>query len=124
MLEERRRLVAEVAAAWRTAGLDALVCPAYPMPAPPLSYAPRLAGKHVHTDMCSTSHTHTHTHTDTPCPHTGTQATTGVYSLMNFPVGVVPVTHETQDDQEKLEDYPAHHAALRNVKEVRVAMWP
>ncbi|KAK8379951.1 hypothetical protein O3P69_019768 [Scylla paramamosain] len=90
VLEERRRLVAEVAAAWRAAGLDALVCPAFPMPAPPLTHAPRLAG---------------------------TQATTGVYSLVNFPVGVVPVTHETQDDQEKLADYPAHHAALRNVKE-------
>ncbi|XP_050709628.1 fatty-acid amide hydrolase 1-like [Eriocheir sinensis] len=89
VLEERKRVVEEVLAAWKGAGLDAVICPAFQMPAPKMNHVARLFGS---------------------------QASPAVPSLYNFPCGVVPVTRESDDDQEKLEDYPEDSPALRNVK--------
>ncbi|KAK8730291.1 hypothetical protein OTU49_008199, partial [Cherax quadricarinatus] len=89
-LEEKQVYVEQLTEAWRKARLDLLLAPAFSMPAPPLN-----------------------------CPTNTTAAliTTCLYNFCDFPSGVVPVTHEDEDDQAKLNDYPTDDLLFHMVKE-------
>ncbi|KAG7173606.1 Fatty acid amide hydrolase 1-like [Homarus americanus] len=90
VLGSQAEYVEEFVDAWTSCHLDVLLCPAFPMPAPPPSY---------------------------PTKTMAALLTTCLYNLCNFPAGVVPVTHETEEDQEKLEDYPTTDLMFQLVKE-------
>ncbi|XP_045592043.2 fatty acid amide hydrolase 1-like [Procambarus clarkii] len=89
-LGEQEDYVGQLTEAWTTARLDLLLSPAFPMPAPPHSYPTKIMAAMI---------------------------TSALYNLCNFPAGVVPVTHETQDDQDKLDDYPTDDLMFQLVKE-------
>ncbi|XP_014661847.1 PREDICTED: fatty-acid amide hydrolase 1-like [Priapulus caudatus] len=76
---ERQLYIDEVMAAWKTAKLDALICPAFSYPALPYGFA--------HDMLYGATYT-------------------VVFNLLDFPAGIVPVTMETKEDQKALDNYP------------------
>ncbi|XP_063615745.1 fatty-acid amide hydrolase 1-like [Penaeus indicus] len=90
VLGERKDYIDDLLEAWKANQLDVLLCPAFPMPAPKPSYPTRIMAAAV---------------------------TTALYNYLDFPAGVVPVTHETEDDQAKLAEYPTDDLMFELVKE-------
>ncbi|XP_035699503.1 fatty-acid amide hydrolase 1-like isoform X1 [Branchiostoma floridae] len=77
-LVEREDYVREFLAAWEDAGIDVLLCHAYPIPAFKYKGAPALLELANYTS---------------------------IFNLLNFPAGVVPVTKVTEEDDRLLDDY-------------------
>ncbi|XP_035700175.1 vitamin D3 hydroxylase-associated protein-like [Branchiostoma floridae] len=77
-LVEREEYIREFLAAWEEAGIDVLLCPAYPIPAFKYKGAPALSETVLYTN---------------------------IFNLLNFPAGVVPVTKVTEEDDRLLDDY-------------------
>lgn len=42
-----------------------------------------------------------------------------MFNVLNFPVGIVPVTKVTQEDQNRMSDYPAKGSLQNLLKQVR-----
>lgn len=75
----RNQLQYNFSRAWEQLGLDVLICPAFVFPAPPNGVQEQLLL------AMGTSYT-------------------SIYNLLGCPAGVVPVTRETVEDQQQLED--------------------
>ncbi|CAG0893200.1 unnamed protein product [Darwinula stevensoni] len=88
--KEKDDYVRLVVQEWKAEGLDACILPAFPTPAQPHSYPSQL--------LSATSYT-------------------AIFNLLDFPVGVVPVTKEMEADQEALKDYPTTDSVYRLVLE-------
>jgi len=76
---DKDRLTDEFYEEWDKQNFDIVICPGFPFPAPKPTHAARM--------ISATSYT-------------------GVYNSIGCPVGIVPVTKETLEDQEKLTEYP------------------
>lgn len=74
MISTRDKLRDRFSKAWRTAGIDVLLCPAFAFPAPPVEEVRNLSLA---------------------------VRTTQIYNLLDYPAGVVPVTHVTEEDLSK-----------------------
>jgi hypothetical protein len=69
---------------WMESGLDALICPGFPFPAPPHAYPAKIAPAAFITVL---------------------------FNLLDFPSGVLPITHVSAEDVERLEhEYPSEEA--------------
>ncbi|KAK7078850.1 hypothetical protein SK128_026463, partial [Halocaridina rubra] len=89
-LGDRQDYINDFLNAWKSQHLDVVLCPAFPMPAPPPSYPTKIMAASI---------------------------TTCLYNLLDFPAGVVPVTRENDDDQTKLQHYPTNDLMFQLVKE-------
>ncbi|KAK2725188.1 hypothetical protein QYM36_001589 [Artemia franciscana] len=77
-----------VSDAWKREGLDLLICPAFACPAPEIGLEGRF----------------------TPCV-----SYTLTYNILNFPCGILPVSKESQEDQEELKQYPRDDKLLSEI---------
>jgi fatty acid amide hydrolase len=82
---QRLKLVENVLVAWDDKEVDVVICPGMAMPAQPLGY---------------------------PSHQRGAASYTAVYNVLNFPAGSLPVSRESESDQEALDDYPGHEKDL------------
>ena len=76
---KRDSLIDAMMAEWNRHDFDIVICPGFPFPAPPHKYPTRI--------LPASSYT-------------------GVYNVTGQPVGCLPVTRETQSDQDNMAHYP------------------
>ncbi|KAK6039248.1 Amidase [Cooperia oncophora] len=83
---------------WKSLGIDALICPTFPVPAVPHRFPSRMSSAATYT---------------------------GLYNLLDFPAGAVPAGKVTsEDDQDLLDEskYPVgYNVALRYIREASMS---
>ena len=81
LLAERKCAIKAVVKEWKELNLDVVIGPAFPHPAVPSHMPTRLLPSGTYT---------------------------GIYNVLDFPAGVVPIRYATSQDEADMESYPTH----------------